>query len=161
MHYCLLPCHVLSLFSRKLKLGSDNLAVPAIRQWTCHIFVFRFYFSGVAAALRACEPAVSMITLTTWYFYDQHLDWENYPAYWPLSIVLALYCNNYDFSSLTLKRVRAPQLVETAFSFVTISCIKLDLDSILKGYSFLRMLPSGDLLNFGYKSNNHGPNYFW
>ena len=32
--------------------------------------------------------------------------------------------------------------------------IKPDLDSILWGYGFLTMLPSGDLLNFGYKSNN-------
>ena len=23
------------------------------------------------------------------------------------------------------------------------------------------LLPSGDWLNFGYKSNNHCPNYFW
>ena len=29
--------------------------------------------------------------------------------------------------------------------------IKLDLDSILQGYGFLTMLPSGDLLNFGLK----------
>ena len=33
--------------------------------------------------------------------------------------------------------------------------IKLDLDSILQGYGFLTMLPSGDLLNFGNKGNNH------
>ena len=35
--------------------------------------------------------------------------------------------------------------------------IKLDLDSILQGYGFLTMLPSGDLLNFGNKGNNHWP----
>ena len=28
---------------------------------------------------------------------------------------------------------------------------KFDLDSILQGYGFLTMLPSGDLLNFGLK----------
>ena len=68
-------------------------------------------------------PAVSMITLTMWYFYDpfMHLDWENYPEYWPLSIVAAIYCNNYDFSSLKLKRVWTPQLDKTALFFVTIS----------------------------------------
>ena len=85
-------------------------------QWTCDIFVFRFYISRVAAGLPACMPAVSMITLTMWYFYDpfMHLDWENYPEYWPLSIVAAIYCNNYDFSSLKLKRVWTPQLDKTA-----------------------------------------------
>ena len=35
--------------------------------------------------------------------------------------------------------------------------IKLDLDSILQGYGFLTMLPSGDLLNFGNTGNNHLP----
>ena len=35
--------------------------------------------------------------------------------------------------------------------------IKLDLDSILQGYGFLTMLPSGGLLNFGYTGNNHLP----
>ena len=29
-----------------------------------------------------------------------YLDRENYPEYWPLSIVLAFYCNSCDFSSL-------------------------------------------------------------
>ena len=33
--------------------------------------------------------------------------------------------------------------------------IKLDLDSILQGYGFLTMLPSGDLLNFGNSGNNN------
>ena len=33
--------------------------------------------------------------------------------------------------------------------------IKLDLDSILQGYGFLTMLPSGDLLNFGNSDENH------
>ena len=35
--------------------------------------------------------------------------------------------------------------------------IKLDLDSILQGYGFLTMLPSGDLLNFGNTGKNHLP----
>ena len=35
--------------------------------------------------------------------------------------------------------------------------IKLDLDSILQGYGFLTMLPSGDLLNFGNFGNNNWP----
>ena len=35
--------------------------------------------------------------------------------------------------------------------------IKLDLDSILQGYGFLTMLPSGDLLNFGNSGNNYQP----
>ena len=33
--------------------------------------------------------------------------------------------------------------------------IMLDLDSILQGYGFLTMLPSGDLLNFGNSGNNN------
>ena len=33
--------------------------------------------------------------------------------------------------------------------------IKLDLDSILQGYGFLTMLPSGDLLNIGNTGDNH------
>ena len=37
------------------------------------------------------------------------------------------------------------------------SGIKLYLDSILKGYGFLTILPSGDLLNFGCSSNTHLP----
>ena len=39
--------------------------------------------------------------------------------------------------------------------------IKLDLDSIPEGYGLLTMLPLGDLLNYGYRSNDHCPNYFW
>ena len=35
--------------------------------------------------------------------------------------------------------------------------VKLDLDSILSGCGFLTMLPSDDLLNFGYTGNNHLP----
>ena len=86
--------------------------MPAIRWCACDIFVFRFYVSGVAAGLRTCMPAISMITLTTWNFYDpfMHLDRENNPEYWPLSIVLAFCCNSFDFSSLKLKRVWTPQL---------------------------------------------------
>ena len=33
--------------------------------------------------------------------------------------------------------------------------IRLDLDFILKGYDFLTMLPSGDLLDFGYTGDNN------
>ena len=35
--------------------------------------------------------------------------------------------------------------------------IKLDLDSIFQGYSFLTMLPLGETLNFGQVGNNHSP----
>ena len=45
-------------------------AVPSIRRWACDISVFRFYIRRVTAGLRTCMPAVSKITLTTWYFYD-------------------------------------------------------------------------------------------
>ena len=91
-------------------------AVPSIRRWACDISVFRFYIRRVTAGLRTCMPAVSIITLTTRYFYgpSMHLGWENYPEYWPLSIVAAIHCNNYDFSSLKLKRVWTPQLDKTA-----------------------------------------------
>ena len=86
-------------------------AVPSIRRWACDISVFRFYIRRVTAGLRTCMPAVSMITLTIWYFYDtfMHLDWENYPVNWSLSIVLALFCDGWYFLGLKLKRVLPPQ----------------------------------------------------
>ena len=93
------------------------IAVPAIRRWACDIFAFRFYISRVAAGLQTGMPAVSIITLTTWYFYDpfMRLDRDNYPENCSLSLVLALFCNDWYFLGLKSKRILPPQPYKTAW----------------------------------------------